>query len=616
MNPDIALSVELTKQRQSQADTLRQVVKVLVEKNNLQGLEEATSSIGKTPLTNFETIIQDLENEWKAYQLPFDTRDNYFSMLQIYLRNQQTEKRARDQLRRQQQFYQSQRPNIFHIHPHPSLPTGNVFLGPNDQPDPTVSLDLDPIHIDYSKWIIEEGDVTRALSPTTLLPLPRPLQFRGNISYEKHFSEHCEIFLPKLKLLNLHQTVHNLLIRGQYLGCTKVQMKKVFEQLITKHYPSHCHVIDNTPSPDSAFKVLLHLVTPGDYLNAISIALEAVERQIDTPIKAVLDEYSCLTTMKFKYSCPHLSYHAISNKAYNMTRYVLKFFISPKMKSSLDNFLHIRRQNGEDTNSMKDMVNFIDLCESQDSSYRITQTMKVPPTQAPDINVFAANFRKYQSPSRSRGTSRSSSRSSYQSSRYSSRNSSGSRRNSSNGSSPSSTRRDSKDSRYPPQNRSSSQRYNYRDRNGYYKNGSSSKGYNKQKYTKDKGSNNYKQSSPRSRDKQSKNSDKYRKSKDNSYKRDKSRDFRKDRTTKDYKSSRDRYDKSSKSYSRGSRNQNSSDRSRTRDGKSQNSSRDSSRNSSRDQSQNRSATKRSQSAEKSIDMLKNLLENLDSSKNG
>ena len=71
MNPDIALSVELTKQRQSQADTLRQVVKVLVEKNNLQGLEEATSSIGKTPLTNFETIIQDLENEWKAYQLPF-----------------------------------------------------------------------------------------------------------------------------------------------------------------------------------------------------------------------------------------------------------------------------------------------------------------------------------------------------------------------------------------------------------------------------------------------------------------------------------------------------------------------------------------------------------------
>ena len=422
MDTDIPLYLELNRQKTELSNQFREALDLLAARNNLEGIEEVKNNLQLTPDTCLKTILKECISLWQNFKLPFDSKANFFSMVLIYSQNQQKEKRAKELAKRQEQFIQNQRqPPIFHIPAgNNSLPEGAAFMGhrPLDG-NPPISPDSDPLMLDLQKWIVTEGRKTFGISPYTKLPLDRPLTFEHSIQYDSDFAE-CTVYLPFVKVLNLHKTLQNVLIKAQSLGFTKPQMLVLFSQMVSKFFPAQQFLLDNCLTPNQAFQIMLNLISPSDYLMEITKALDNVKRDPSLSLKTCMDQYQCLVQLKFNYQQPNLSHHQVLVKAQSMARFVLKHFISDRLKTYLDNFIYVRRQNG-DTLDLSQLIDFCQQCETQDSSFCLTETATIPPQNRPDMMLFSTQFNRYRSASRSPSSDRSSKPSSRSSSAHSSR---------------------------------------------------------------------------------------------------------------------------------------------------------------------------------------------------
>ncbi len=380
---DASVTIEIARERERTNKTFEQILNAL-KSQGVAGTQQALDQLEKTPTNHIETIKQKLLSDFRKYQDPLCTLEEYFEILN---------RRAKENSRREQQrslekVYEETReeerrecPRVISLPDNNALPGGFTFLRepdvrsvhPNYREDAANTFDPD------KKVTKGQHGKTICYSPATGDRIKIPLKYPAIVGLEA-FESVIERF-SLTKTLHYQKTLCSFMVFAQEMGMDRSQYCTALKLLIKKEKSSFAFTLENLKSEEDIFNQALCLINTEELKSVIKTEIKNFSRRPGTSLRESYSRYFTLMVEKIKGEQPYLAENKVHTKAERLSALVIPDLVSHTTKQEYLRWVDRRRKVGEDTNK-EAILNQLTELEDSDDKYALDQEM-FPSGQVP-----------------------------------------------------------------------------------------------------------------------------------------------------------------------------------------------------------------------------------------
>ena len=373
MQSSQSLTILMNKRLSRQTETLNSALQLLKD-NGVQGADQALSLVPLTIETRNQKIYDELLEKFYDYCSPMFTLSQWIKATERhkYLIHQYEKQKQHWRLMAAYDTAINQSDQVVLAVGHAPSNHYDTFLHTPDNsllsfPPSTGIIDNE---FQGNRFVIREDNILYSLDPISLEPSTVPLRFSGEPSlsdfkYQIHF-------FPSTKIVNLPKTLSSVLDRAQVLGYSKKQLQVLFKIYCESYNSDLYYVIENTTTPLQTFKVMLDLIFNSDVVTQVNSQLKGLTRSLGESIHSLFMRHKALLVLKLSNTQTDLTPERIEQKADNVARSHLIYYIESNTRESFMQYLREQNSIGE-TVGVRESLQFINDLEQMDSSFQLKE---------------------------------------------------------------------------------------------------------------------------------------------------------------------------------------------------------------------------------------------------
>ena len=384
---DASVTIEMARERERINKQFELMLNTL-KNEGVAGTQAALNQLEKTPTNHLDSIKEKLLAEFRAYQEPLCSQEEFCQIL-----NRRAKENAkRDQQRNLEKAYEEAReeerretPRVIALPDNPALPGGFTFLRepeshsvhPNFRQESTTAFDPE------KKITKGQNGKTICFSPATGDQVKLPLKYPALITLEA-FETKTERF-SLTKTLHYKRTLESYLRFAQEIGMSRSQYCEGIKLLIKKEKASFAFTLENLKDDEEIFKQALCLINTEELKSVIKSEIKHFSRKPGSHLRETFSRYYTLMLEKIRGEQPYLQESKAKVKAERLAALVVPDLVSPVTKQEYLKWLDRRKKMGEDSTKDDILTHLSDL-EDSDEKYALTEE-QFPSAQIPLTEV-------------------------------------------------------------------------------------------------------------------------------------------------------------------------------------------------------------------------------------